>query len=186
MILLRFFILMFLSVFLSGCITHSREPTQFVSTQASENLNDTACMQPTNKTSNTLHATAIKFDKKLNKGTVQPLAQVDNLTFTTHTSSPISSREKVILRVTVKQGDKLFRKLEPVKAAYAHLEGYNADRTELIQALPIGEEARSSNQRGGPNLKFGVKFPEPGYYRLFLQVRVDEKDIFVPIDVNVL
>jgi hypothetical protein len=91
-----------------------------------------------------------------------------------------------MLSITVKQGDELFRKLEPTMQAYAHLVGFSANRSQLIHAHPMGEEPRSSNQRGGPNLKFGVEFPKPGNYRLFLQIKVEGKDVFVPFDVKVI
>lgn len=129
---------------------------------------------------------APSFDKTLGKGNMQTEAQAQGLSFITQVSSPVRSKEHVMLSITVKQGNQLFRKLEPVMQAYAHLVGFNADRSELIHAHPMGEEPRSSNQRGGPNLKFGLEFPEPGNYRLFLQVRVAGKDVFVPIDVNVI
>lgn len=126
------------------------------------------------------------FNATLKKGALQQLVQAKQLQFTTQVPETIQAKQDVMLGITVKEGDQLFRKLEPTMQAYAHLVGFNSDRSKLIHAHPMGEEPHSDNQRGGPNLKFHLSFPESGYYRLFLQVRVDEKDVFVPIDVNVL
>lgn len=127
-----------------------------------------------------------KLDPNLPKGSIQPKAQAGHLDFYAQTNRLIRANQETILEVTVKQGDLLFRKLEPTMQAYAHLVGFSADRSQLIHVHPLGEEPRSSNQRGGPNLKFGLMFPRPGLYRMFLQVRVDGNDLFVPLDVNVL
>lgn len=126
------------------------------------------------------------FDPKLTPGNIQAKAESQGLTFTMQSDGPIRAQRHVMLNITVKRGEELFRQLEPTMQAYAHLVGFNADRTKLIHAHPMGDEPRSSNQRGGPNLKFGVDFPASGKYRLFLQVQINGKDVFVPIDVNVL
>jgi hypothetical protein len=126
------------------------------------------------------------FDPKLAKGSMQETAQAEGLTFTALVDGPIRAKQHVMLNITVKKNDELFRKLEPTMQAYAHLIGFNADRSKLMHAHPMGEEPRSNNQRGGPNLKFGLEFPTPGKYRVFLQVRVAGKDIFVPFDVSVI
>lgn len=124
-------------------------------------------------------STAPKFDPKTD-------VQVQGLNFNIQYMTPVRAKTHVMMNITVKQGDVLFRKLEPVMEAYAHLVGFNSDRSKLLHAHPMGEEPRSSNQRGGPNLNFGVEFPTAGNYRMFLQVRVNGKDIFVPIDIKVL
>lgn len=111
--------------------------------------------------------------------------QIQGLQFELDWSGPLRAKQPLTLGITVKQQDKLFRQLQPTMQAYAHLIGYSADRTQLLHAHPLGEEPVSSNQRGGPNLKFGLEFPKPGYYRLFLQIKVKGKDVFVPFDVKV-
>jgi hypothetical protein len=126
------------------------------------------------------------FDKKLAKGKMQTEVQAHGLSFTAEPEGPIRAKQHVMMNITVKKGDELFRKLEPTMQAYAHLIGFNADRSQIMHAHPMGEEPRSSNQRGGPNLKFGLEFPTAGYYRMFLQIRVSGEDIFIPFDVSVL
>lgn len=126
------------------------------------------------------------FDRKLAKGSMQSTVQAQGLTFTAETEGPIRAKQHVMLNITVKKDGELFRKLEPTMQAYAHLIGFNADRSKIMHAHPMGEEPRSSNQRGGPNLKFGLEFPTAGNYRMFLQIRVSGKEIFVPFDVSVL
>jgi hypothetical protein len=69
--------------------------------------------------------------------------------------------------------------------SFAHLVGFSENRETVIHVHPLGEEPRSPNQRGGPSLKFHIMFTKPGWYRLFVQLKAEDKDVFVPIDVMV-
>lgn len=64
---------------------------------------------------------------------------------------------KAWLTVTGPDG-KPFTKLEPVMGAFAHLVGFNADRTEIAHVHPLGQEPRTAAERGGPTLEFQTNF----------------------------
>jgi hypothetical protein len=78
-----------------------------------------------------------------------------------------------------------FRKLEPVMGAFGHFVGFNEDRSTVIHVHPAGIEPTEPQQRGGPNLPFFLYAPKPGYMRFYVQVRIDDKDRFVPLGLNI-
>jgi hypothetical protein len=49
----------------------------------------------------------------------------------------------------------------------------------------MGEEPENNDARGGPELDFHLSFPTSGFYRLFVQVQIEGKNVFVPLDVQV-
>ncbi len=100
--------------------------------------------------------------------------------------SPIRAGENTMLNITVTQHGDPYRRLEPTMQAYAHLVGFSECLSTMIHAHPMGEKLTSSSQRGGPNLMFHLVFPTAGKYRMFLQVKSDGEDVFVPFDVNVM
>lgn len=119
-------------------------------------------------------------------GEIQAQSQVGDFTFDIQASPAIVQVNKdIIINILVKDHGKLYRKLEPTMQAFAHLVGFSENRETLIHAHPLGDEPRSPNQRGGPSLKFHIMFTKPGWYRLFVQIKADGKDIFVPVDVLV-
>jgi hypothetical protein len=119
-------------------------------------------------------------------GEIQNEAFADGFTFTATTSpDAIKAGESIMLDVTVSRDGKAYRRLEPTMQAYAHLVGFDESLGTLVHSHPMGEKLTSSSQRGGPNLQFHLVFPSKGKYRLYLQIKAEGKDIFVPFDVNV-
>ncbi len=119
-------------------------------------------------------------------GTIQAHASAEGLEFdATIDPTPIQAGKNYMLYMTVSQKGEPYRELEPTMQAFAHLIGFNEDLTTLLHAHPMGEKLTSPSQRGGPNLTFHLVFPTAGKYRLFLQIKSDDKDIFVPFDVDV-
>lgn len=119
-------------------------------------------------------------------GNMQRTGQADSLLFETHLDKPLRAGQPVMLNITVKNEDgQLFRELEPLMQAFAHLIGFSEDLQTILHAHPIGRDVTAENARGGPNLVFNVTFPKPGYYRLFLQVRVHDAILTLPIDARV-
>jgi hypothetical protein len=51
---------------------------------------------------------------------------------------------------------------------------------------PIEARRLGPDDRGGPELRFRIFAPTPGYYRLFLQVQIDGRSRFVPFGIDVL
>lgn len=91
---------------------------------------------------------------------------------------------KARLTVTGPDG-KPFAKLEPVMGAFAHLVGFNADRTEIAHIHPLGQEPATTAERGGPTLEFQTNFAAGGHQKLFVQVQIDGKSVFAPFGIEV-
>jgi hypothetical protein len=49
----------------------------------------------------------------------------------------------------------------------------------------MGKEPKTESERGGPQLDFHIEPHKKGYIKLFVQVKVDGKDIFAPFGLNV-
>lgn len=122
----------------------------------------------------------------LTEGAIQQTSHLDGLVFNTHLDQPLHAGQASLLNITVTddQGH-LFRELEPLMQAFAHLIGFSAGRNHIVHTHPLGRDVASENARGGPNLMFHVSFPTPGYYRLFLQVRVQDRILTLPLDARV-
>ncbi|MDG4549798.1 MAG: hypothetical protein RKR03_05655 [Candidatus Competibacter sp.] len=89
-------------------------------------------------------------------------------------------------RLTVTGPDgKPVAKLEPIMGAFAHLVGFNEDRSEIAHIHPLGQEPRTAAERGGPTLEFQTKFVTGGYQKLFAQVQIDGRPVFAPFGIEV-
>jgi hypothetical protein len=88
------------------------------------------------------------------------------------------------VRIT-KQDGSGFDQLEPVMAAFAHLVGFNEDRETVLHMHPIGAPIADEQARGGPELEFKIYATRPGFVRLFCQVQIAGRQIFVPFAVEV-
>ncbi len=88
------------------------------------------------------------------------------------------------LAVTGPDG-KPFARLEPIMGAFAHLVGFNQDRSEIAHIHPLGREPGTAAERGGPTLEFQTKFVTGGYQKLFAQVQIDGRPVFAPFGINV-
>ena len=88
------------------------------------------------------------------------------------------------LRITNPDGSG-FDQLEPVMAAFAHLVGFNEDRETVLHMHPTGAPISNQDERGGPELEFKIYATKPGFVRLFCQVQVDGRQVFVPFNLEV-
>ena len=91
---------------------------------------------------------------------------------------------RAILRVTRPDGSG-FDQLEPVMGAFAHLVGFNEDAETVFHMHPIGAPISNENERGGPELEFKIYTTKAGFSRLFAQVQVNGRQIYVPFDIRV-
>ncbi len=89
------------------------------------------------------------------------------------------------LRVTKPDGSG-FDRLEPVMEAFAHLVGFNEDKETVLHMHPSGAPLKTGNERGGPELDFKIYASKPGFVRLFAQVQVDGRPVFVPFQLEVM
>ena len=70
-------------------------------------------------------------------------------------------------------------------AAFAHFAGFHEDRRSVLHFHPKGPPVRNEKARGGPDLEFIFFAPQPGFVRLFAQVRIDGVPKFAPFTVSV-
>lgn len=73
--------------------------------------------------------------------------------------------------------------LEPVMGAFAHMVGFYEDYQSIAHIHPIGVEPTEDTERGGPTLRFHIEPEKAGYLKLFAQVQIDGKQLFVPFGV---
>jgi hypothetical protein len=75
--------------------------------------------------------------------------------------------------------------LEPVMGAYAHIAAFTADFGHVVHVHPLGKEPQNDGDRSAAPLSFMLHPEKPGVLKIFAQVKVDGKDIFLPFSVNV-
>jgi len=112
---------------------------------------------------------------------------VEGLTFKLEFDRPaLKAGEGIAAKVSVTGADgKPFGKLEPVMGAFAHAVAFDEKRANVSHIHPLGREPEKADERGGPVLEFHMKFNEPGFWKLFVQVQVNGKDIFAPFGLHV-
>ena len=75
--------------------------------------------------------------------------------------------------------------LEPIMGAFAHIVGFGDDFKGIVHIHPMGIEPSNSTDRGGPELQFHLQPEKPGFIKLFVQVKINGKEIFAPFGINV-
>ncbi len=70
--------------------------------------------------------------------------------------------------------------LEPVMGAYAHIVGFSDDFKTIVHAHPMGKEPTKESDRGGSTLRFHLEPQTAGFIKLFIQVKINGKMLFVP------
>lgn len=78
-----------------------------------------------------------------------------------------------------------FKALEPIMGAYAHIVAINEDFETIAHVHPMGDEPTTEDDRGGPLLKFHFEPEKSGYYKIWLQTKIEGKDTYVPFGVEV-
>ena len=77
------------------------------------------------------------------------------------------------------------KNLEPVMGAFGHIVAFSQDLNHVLHVHPMGAEPTSAMDRGGPDLEFRFEPETSGFVRLFAQLRVGSKDIYVPFGFTV-
>ncbi len=99
----------------------------------------------------------------------------------------LRSRQAQTLRISVSDADgRPLAQLEPVMNAFAHLVGFYDDGRTVVHLHPAGPDIIDMAARGGPSLEFRFYPPKEGFLRLYCQVSIGGKMIFVPFGVNIL
>ncbi|MBN9413627.1 MAG: hypothetical protein J0H12_06885 [Candidatus Paracaedimonas acanthamoebae] len=75
--------------------------------------------------------------------------------------------------------------LEPIMGAFAHIVAINEDFNTIAHVHPMGKEPTDEKARGGPELMFHFMPEKSGFYKIWLQIKLAGKEIFVPFGVNV-
>lgn len=88
------------------------------------------------------------------------------------------------ITVTDAKGEPV-KTLEPIMAAYAHIVGFSEGLKSVIHVHPMGNEPEKDTDRGGPELDFHLEPSSPGFVKLFAQVKLNGKELFVPFGLNI-
>lgn len=75
--------------------------------------------------------------------------------------------------------------LEPVMGMSAHIVGFNEDLKTIIHVHPFDEEPAELLSKNVAELNFHINPEKSGFIKLFVQVRIQGKEIFVPFGLNV-
>lgn len=116
------------------------------------------------------------------------IANAGGFVFTLNAGTdPLRAGEAFPFAVSVTNADGTpFAKLEPVMGAFAHAVAFNETRKHVLHIHPLGREPERDSERGGPMLEFNASVPEPGYWKLYIQVQVGGKDVFAAFGLKVL
>jgi hypothetical protein len=76
--------------------------------------------------------------------------------------------------------------LEPVMNAFAHLVGFYDDYETVVHLHPSGGDILNPQARGGPSLNFQFFPPKSGFIRLYCQVKIGGRMLFVPFNLKVV
>lgn len=99
---------------------------------------------------------------------------------------PLMAEKPVKGKVTVTdKNGKPTNTLQPVMGAFAHIVGFGEDGNSILHIHPMGKEPTSESERGGPDLQFHIEPEKAGFVKLFVQTRIDGKDLFAPMGVIV-
>lgn len=109
----------------------------------------------------------------------------DGYEFKLSFDAPVKLGEAAMGTMQITKGGKPFAELQPVMGAFAHMVGFYDDYKTIAHLHPLGEEPKSEAERGGPELMFHLEPAKKGYLKLFAQVRIDGKDIYVPFGLEV-
>ncbi|HAT1844363.1 hypothetical protein [Legionella pneumophila] len=75
--------------------------------------------------------------------------------------------------------------LEPIMGAYAHIVGFNEDFKTVTHVHPMGKEPTNGSERGEPELQFHIEPDKAGFIKMFAQVQINGKTLFVPFGILV-
>jgi hypothetical protein len=132
--------------------------------------------------------TQLGESEPLRDKTVKLAADAEGLHYELILAKPeikVAEPTSATLRVTKADGTG-FRQLEPVMATFAHFVGFNEDARTVMHMHPNGPAALQVSDRGGPELKFKIYATKAGFTRLFAQVQIAGRSVFVPFGINVV
>lgn len=120
------------------------------------------------------------------KGTIDKTpsseSTLDGLTFKLSFENPELQAGKATMgKVTITDDKgKPVTNLEPLMGAFAHIVGFSYDFQSIVHIHPMGKEPTNPSDRGGPDLQFHIEPEKAGFLKLFVQVKINGKEIFAP------
>lgn len=113
-------------------------------------------------------------------------ALVDNFTFTLSFDKPLVVGEPSVGKIVVRNAKgHVVRNLKPIMGAFAHIVAFNEDFKTIEHVHPMGKEPENDTDRGGPELKFHFMPEKAGFTRIYAQVLIGKKELYVPFGVRV-
>jgi hypothetical protein len=88
-------------------------------------------------------------------------------------------------RIELQRQGKPLTALEPVMGTYGHIVGIAQDWQTVAHVHPLGAEPHAPGDRGGPTLRFHLEPKAAGFLKLYAQVRVDGRDVYLPFGIAV-
>ncbi len=109
-----------------------------------------------------------------------------DLTFTGGNGGSPPLLEVSLMRIHVSDASgQPVTRLEPFMNAFAHLTGFYDDGKTVLRLHPVGGDILREDLRGGHWLAFKIRPPQTGFLRLFCQVRIDGRDLTIPLGVTI-
>jgi hypothetical protein len=105
---------------------------------------------------------------------------INNLTFKLICPKNLTSGQDAMLSIKVlhKEG-KPFKDLQVILGAFSHVVGFHEDLNTVLHAHEM-EAPKHPKDLGGAELSYHVHIPKKGFYKLFAQFKIQNKDISVP------
>lgn len=113
-------------------------------------------------------------------------AEREGLVFTLSFEEAPSAGKAVMgkLEITDASG-KPIAQLEPVMGAFAHIVGFGEGRDNVVHIHPMGAEPKAPEDRGISPLTFHIEPATSGFVKLWAQIRLDGKELFIPFGFDV-
>jgi hypothetical protein len=111
---------------------------------------------------------------------------IDGYQFKLSFDKPLKIGQEVTGTVTItdKNGNEV-KQLQPIMEAFAHIVAFNEDYKTVLHAHPLGPQPKDLQARGGPSINFHLAPTDPGFVKIFVQVKMNDKELFAPFGVNV-
>lgn len=113
------------------------------------------------------------------------IAVIGDLSASLTFDAPLTAGQAAMGHLALERGGKPLAALEPVMGAYGHIVGISEDWATIAHVHPMGTEPTSASDRGGPSIDFHLEPKQPGFLKLFAQIRIDGRDVFLPFGVTV-
>lgn len=98
---------------------------------------------------------------------------------------PVRVNQNVALKLEIAREDGAALELEDVMGAPAHLVAFDAVCSGFAHLHPLRASAPAVDANAAAPLAFSLQLTDPGFYRLWAQVRVAGRDVFVPFGIRV-